>query len=35
MESMIIDIKMKFAESENERDTLRRKLGDMKKLMGA
>ncbi|CAM0139986.1 GTPase-activating protein [Umbelopsis sp. WA50703] len=35
MESMIIDIKMKFAESENERDTLRRKLSDMKKLMGA
>ncbi|GAB5588134.1 GTPase-activating protein [Umbelopsis nana] len=35
MESMIIDIKMKFAESENERDSLRRKLGDMKKLMGA
>jgi hypothetical protein len=32
---MIIDIKMKFAESENERDILRRKLGDMKKLMGA
>ncbi|CAO3691715.1 unnamed protein product [Umbelopsis ramanniana] len=35
MESMIIDIKMKFAESENERDSLRRKLGDMKRLMGA
>lgn len=35
MENMVIDMKMKFAESENERETLRRRLQELKKMMGA
>ncbi|KAF9127800.1 GTPase-activating protein [Mortierella sp. 14UC] len=34
LESLLIDTKMKYAESENERDTLARKLSDLKKALG-
>ncbi|KAG0288155.1 GTPase-activating protein [Linnemannia gamsii] len=34
LESLLIDTKMKYAESENERDTLARKLNDLKKALG-
>ncbi|KAG0283904.1 GTPase-activating protein [Linnemannia gamsii] len=33
LESLLIDTKMKYAESENERDTLARKLNDLKKAL--
>ncbi|KAF8927579.1 GTPase-activating protein [Dissophora ornata] len=35
LESLLIDTKMKYAESENERDTLTRKLGDLRRALGA
>lgn len=34
MENMIIEIKVKYAESENEREGLRQRLTDLKRLMG-
>ncbi|KAF9546700.1 GTPase-activating protein [Mortierella hygrophila] len=34
LESLLIDTKMKYAESENEREGLARKLGDLKKALG-
>lgn len=34
MENMIIEIKEKFTESENEREGLRQRLTDLKRLMG-
>ncbi|KAF7728413.1 GTPase-activating protein [Apophysomyces ossiformis] len=34
MENMVIEFKMKYAESENERESLRRRLSDVKRLMG-
>ncbi|KAF9105040.1 GTPase-activating protein [Mortierella sp. GBA35] len=34
LESALIDTKMKYAESENERDTLQRKLNDLKRALG-
>ncbi|KAK3846144.1 MAG: rab-GTPase-TBC domain-containing protein [Linnemannia gamsii] len=34
LESLLIDTKMKYAESENDRDTLARKLSDLKKALG-
>ncbi|KAG2201062.1 hypothetical protein INT47_010814 [Mucor saturninus] len=34
MENMIIEIKIKYAESENEREGLRQRLTDLKRLMG-
>lgn len=32
-ESLLIDMKVKYAESENETDTLRRHLNEMRKIM--
>lgn len=34
MENLVIEMKVKFAESENERETLQRRLSDLKKLVG-
>lgn len=34
MENMIIEIKVKYAESESERESLRQRLTDLKRLMG-
>jgi hypothetical protein len=34
MENMIIDIKTKYSESEEEREALRQRLTDLKHLMG-
>ncbi|OAD68364.1 hypothetical protein PHYBLDRAFT_117618, partial [Phycomyces blakesleeanus NRRL 1555(-)] len=34
MENMVIDIKVKYADSENERETLRQRLSELKRLMG-
>ena len=34
LENLVIETKMKYAESENERDALTRKLSDMKKALG-
>ncbi|KAF9109233.1 GTPase-activating protein [Mortierella sp. AM989] len=35
LESLLIETKMKYAESENERDSLTRKLADLRKALGA
>ncbi|ORY95383.1 rab-GTPase-TBC domain-domain-containing protein [Syncephalastrum racemosum] len=34
MENLVIEMKVKYAESENERETLQRRLSDLKKLVG-
>ena len=34
LENMLIEIKMKYAESENEREVLQRKWNDLKKALG-
>ncbi|KAG0174376.1 GTPase-activating protein [Apophysomyces sp. BC1034] len=34
MENMLIDMKVKYAESENDRESLRQRLGELKRMMG-